>query len=216
MSRRDSWKNTTADKDVIIHHDERLIIQIDGETTCGQGRNKAEENRLMEKRPAGKGRTNIRALNTKTTSRDTLEQPRQWGAQREGQLMTHGENNATELVTGGHPGPGDTRHNQRRGRNTSCRTISECQAGENVDTWHSQDHMDEAVRRGRDWCNKEPRQNQMQMMPTLIRASQVTPTMTPRVNADETDLFKTKIMAEECRRIYDMEECWDTINLQSA
>ncbi len=47
----------------------------------------------------------------------------------------------------------------------------------------------------------------MQMMPTLIRASQVTPTMTPRVNADETDLFKTKTLAEECRRIYDMEEC---------
>ncbi len=54
------------------------------------------------------------------------------------------------------------------------------------------------------------------MMPTLIRASQVTPTMTPRVNVDETDLFKTKILAEECRRIYDMEECRDTINLQSA
>ena len=31
------------------------------------------------------------------------------------------------------------------------------------------------------------------MMPTLIRASQVTPTMTPRVNVDETDLLKTKI-----------------------
>jgi hypothetical protein len=30
--------------------------------------------------------------------------------------------------------------------------MSECQAGENVDTWHSQDGMDdEAVRRGRDW-----------------------------------------------------------------
>ena len=88
----------------------------------------------MEKRPAGKGRTNIRALNTKT-SRDTLEQPCQRGAQREGQLMTHGDNNAMELVTGGHPGPGDTRHNQRRGRHTSCRTTSECQAGENVDTY---------------------------------------------------------------------------------
>eukprot|EP00574_Skeletonema_japonicum_P001884 CAMPEP_0201741034 /NCGR_PEP_ID=MMETSP0593-20130828/46602_1 /ASSEMBLY_ACC=CAM_ASM_000672 /TAXON_ID=267983 /ORGANISM="Skeletonema japonicum, Strain CCMP2506" /LENGTH=83 /DNA_ID=CAMNT_0048235359 /DNA_START=1947 /DNA_END=2198 /DNA_ORIENTATION=+ len=56
MSRRGSSKNTTADKDVIIHHDERLIDQIDGETPCGQGRNKAEENILMEKRPADKGR----------------------------------------------------------------------------------------------------------------------------------------------------------------
>jgi len=38
--RYNNSKNTTADKDVIIHHDERLIDQIDGETTCGQGRNK--------------------------------------------------------------------------------------------------------------------------------------------------------------------------------
>ncbi len=120
-SRRDTSRNTRPQTRTLLSIVMRYWWpKIDGETPCWQWRNKAKENRLMEKRPAGKGRTNIRALNTKT-SRDTLEQPRQWGAQREGLLMTHGENNATELVTGRHPGPGDTRHNQRRGRNTSCR-----------------------------------------------------------------------------------------------
>ncbi len=47
----------------------------------------------------------------------------------------------------------------------------------------------------------------MQMMPTLIRARQVTTTMTPRMNVDRTDLVQTKILAEECKRVYDMEEC---------
>ena len=71
--RYNSSKNTTADKDVIIHHDERLIDQIDGETPCGQGRNKAEENRLMEKRPADKGRNIVCSSVTTKTSWDTPE-----------------------------------------------------------------------------------------------------------------------------------------------
>ena len=45
-----------------------FIIQIDGETTCGQGRNKAEENRLMEKRPADKGRNIVCSSVTTKTS----------------------------------------------------------------------------------------------------------------------------------------------------
>ena len=40
----DTTKNTTADKDVIIHHNELMILKIDGETPCGQRRDKATEN----------------------------------------------------------------------------------------------------------------------------------------------------------------------------
>ena len=39
---------------------------------------------------------------------------------------------------------------KNRGSNTSCRPIIECQAGENIDTWHSQDGTEEADKRDRE------------------------------------------------------------------
>ena len=51
---------------------------------------------------------------------------------------------------------------------------SECQAGETGDTRHSQDtwkrQIEEADRRGRDRCNKEPRSQQMQTKKNVMQA----------------------------------------------
>ena len=58
----------TADKDVIIHQNElkRELQRIQlTEKRLAAKRNKAES--IMEKRPADKGRTNVRAAATKTS-----------------------------------------------------------------------------------------------------------------------------------------------------